>query len=270
MSSWRRSAANPNVNGADFGCSDAEQAHHAVARRGPVAVQVRRRGQPQMEGGTTADSRCVPRPHPDLVHVQLARRHVDGADVVDGDAGPDLVGERGRAQRAGVDEPLHRRRVRHRHDVAAVGHHPQPFVDGRGAVGEGHRRRLWRTSPPAGLVKPDSDGGVTDDGLVVEGEHAGVADRLQPTRRGSTVSSWRRSAANPNVNGADFGCSDAEQAHHAVARRGPVAVQVRGRGQPQVEGGATADGRWRSPATSRPRTRSARPTARRWCRRCRR
>ena len=37
----------------------------------------------------------------------------------------------------------------------------------------------------AGRVgEADADGGVTDDGLVVERQHTGVADRLQPTRRG--------------------------------------------------------------------------------------
>ena len=84
----------------------AGQSHEAVAGRGPGAVEVRGCGQHQVEAGTGGDGGGVARPRPDLVHVECAAGDVDGADVVDGDAGVDLVGERGGAQGAGVDEPL--------------------------------------------------------------------------------------------------------------------------------------------------------------------
>ena len=101
---------------------------------------------------------------------------------------------------------------------------------------------LWRTSAPAGVGEPES--GVASPMMVsiVEGEHAGVADRLhRSVERHRRADS--RSAAKPSVSGAVFGCRVPDR------RMTPSPVRTRCRGGPRrrrptrVELGAGGDGR---------------------------
>ena len=218
-----RSAANPNVSGADFGCTDPD----SCTTPSPVDVQVPcgsdeafNRSVQHGPSRHRADAPATPPPRPRSASPACTST-LPGESTIT----PELISLLDCAVDRNVPVLTNRSTGDAADAVEHVGqlrrHHPQTLVDAPPHPAANVTAPDWRTSPPARLTNPNPADGITDDGLAVQRQHPDVADRLhRPVQRPEHAATGRLRTPTSTAP------TSAAPTPTAAPSPSPVAVQV--------------------------------------------